>query len=86
VRVHLNTDTQVRPCEGEPEVVQPTVVEHEAFVVSLVLGVDSPGNGLGRLPGADPKDLTFALAATTAAEVRECLIEDAARQTVGGRH
>src|SRR6267378_669518 len=79
-------NAQVFLGKAAPEVVQPMVVEHKAADVRLVFGVNSLGDGVGRLPRADPKDLTFAPTETAAAEVRECLIKDAARQAVNGRH
>ena len=86
VRVHLNANAQVLLGEPEPEIVQPAIVEHKAAGVRLVLRVDSPTDCIGRVPGADPKDLTFASSATAAAEVRKGLIKDATRQSVDGGH
>jgi hypothetical protein len=86
MRVHLHADAQFLLGQGEPKLVQPSVVEHEAAKVGLMLGVDNLGDSLGGFPGTDPKNLTFALPAATAAEVRECLGEDAARQPIRGGH
>src|SRR5882672_3328984 len=66
VRVHLNTNAHVLLRESEPEIVQPAVIEHKAANVRLVLRVDSFTDYISRVPGADPKDLTFASSATAA--------------------
>jgi hypothetical protein len=50
----LNPDTQVPSGERDPELVQPTIVEHEAASMSVMFGMDSFGDAMGGMPGTQP--------------------------------
>src|SRR5689334_10847856 len=86
VGMHLDTHTHIFTSESEPKIIQPFVIAFESPEMRLVKRMNHPSDCLGYLPGTGPKHLTFAPAATAAAEVRECLFQDLLGKPIDASH